>query len=179
MKKSLCAALSGLSFLVLVNQPAIAFNKAGNVSLNIGAGYDYFSDKRRIENSGIPFGIIGYNLTDNWGVEGLLGFFHTRSHYPVTYNKDVSGTMFAVNAVYHFTPYQFIQPYLLAGPGVMGLNPNGTDANNEGNINAAAGAQLFINDNIAFRFEARDLYTFVGGKNDVFVSGGLTYLIAV
>jgi len=179
MNKSFIAAISKLCFLSLVTcQSALAFNKTGDVSLTFGGGYDYFSNNRRVEDTGIPFGIVGYNFTDNWGIEGLLGFITTTSQYPSTYGQDVNGSLFAVNAVYHFSPYKFVQPYLLAGPGLMGLNPNGNDANYEGNVNAAAGAQLFINETIAFRFEARDLYTIVGGKNDVFLSAGVTFLIA-
>jgi OOP family OmpA-OmpF porin len=179
MNKSFISVIGKFCFLSLLTcQSALAFNKAGDISLTAGGGYDYFSTKRHIENSGIPFGIVGYNFSDHWGIEGLLGMFHTDSHYPGDEGKEVSGTMFAVDAVYHFSPYQFVQPYVLAGPGIMGLNPNGSDANNEGNINAAVGVQLFVNEIVAFRFEARDLYTFVGGKNDIFLSAGVTFLIA-
>lgn len=180
MNKSFITAISKYCFLLLAtSQTALAFNHAGDLTLTAGGGYDYFSSKRLVENTGIPFGIIGYNFSDNWGAEALLGLFHTISHQPGTDGKDVSGTMFAADVVYHFSPYKFVQPYLLAGPGIMGLNPNGTDANNEGNVNAAAGVQLFFNDTMAFRFEARDIYTMVGGKNDVLLSGGVTFLIAV
>lgn len=180
MNKSFITAISKFCFLLLVtSQTALAFNHAGDVSLTVGGGYDYFSSKRRVENTGIPFGIVGYNFTDSWGMEALLGLFNTTSTYPTTNNEDVTGSMFAADVVYHFSPYQFVQPYLLAGPGFMGLNPNGNDATYEGNINAAAGVQLFFHDKMAFRLEARDLYTWVGGKNDVFLSAGLTFLIAV
>jgi hypothetical protein len=72
-------------------------------------------------------------------------------------------------------PYQCIEPFLLAGVGATGLNPNGNSANYEGNINAGAGAQWFINDIIAFRAEARDFYTIIGGKNDVFLGAGISF----
>ncbi len=180
MNKTFLTTIIKFCFLSLLScQTALAFNKAGDLTLTAGGGYDYFATKRQIDNTGIPFGIIGYNFSDNWGIEALLGFFHTTAHYTGFYGKDVSGTMFAADVVYHFTPYKFVQPYLLAGPGIMGLNPNDNDANNEGNVNGAAGVQLFFNDNIAFRLEARDIYTIVGGKNDVMLSGGITFLIAI
>lgn len=164
-------------FSIIFFQPVHAFNQAGTVTLTGGGGYDYFSSKRHVKNNGIGFGALGYNFTDAWGIEGLYGRFYTQSTTPATYNQNVSGNMFAANGVYHFAPYHFVQPYLLAGPGVMTFNPNGTDAHNEVNINAAVGVQLFVNEIIAFRFEARDLYTFVGAKNDVFLSAGLTFFI--
>ena len=178
MRKLFIAAISQCCLLsVMTCQTAFAFNKPGDISITLGGGYDYLSDKRQMENTGIPFGIIGYNFTDHWGIEGLLGFFHTDSRRPVNYGKDVSGTMFAVDAVYHFSPYKMIQPYVLAGPGAMGFNPNGTSANNEGNINAAVGVQIFATEGVALRLEVRDFYTFVGAKNDVFLSGGVSFLI--
>ena len=120
---------------------------------------------------------LGYNFTDQWGIEALLGFFNTQSRHLENFGADVSGTMFAVNAVYHFTPYKKLQAYVLAGPGIMGFNPNGTDAHNEGNLNAAVGVEVFADEAVALRLEARDFYTFVGGKNDVFLSGGVTFFI--
>lgn len=166
-------------FSALICQNSWAFNKAGDVSLTVAGGYDYFSGKRNIKNTGIPFAALGYNFTDQWGLEALLGFFHTKSRATATYNKNVDGNMVAIDVLYHFQPYYYIQPYVLAGPGILDFNPNGTDAHAQGNINAAVGAQLFIHDRIAFRFEARDWYTFVGGKNDVLLSAGMTFLMNV
>jgi hypothetical protein len=65
----------------------------------------------------------------------------------------------------------------LAGPGIIGLNPNGNDPNNEGNINAGLGTQYFVDKSFAFKVEARDFYTITGGgKNDVLIDVGVTYL---
>ncbi len=167
-----------LSLLMLIlAQPALAFNQAKTVALSVGGGYDYFSSTRRIENAGVGFGTVGYNFTDNWGIEGLLGFFNSTSRYAYNFGKNVDGTMFAFDAVYHFTPFKCIQTYVLAGPGIMGFNPNGSSAHNAGNINAAVGAQIFANEIVALRLEARDFYTFTGGKNDVFLSAGVAFMI--
>jgi hypothetical protein len=178
MKKSFIPSATKFCLLsLLLCQSALAFNKAGNVSITPGAGYDYFSSKRHMTNTGIPFGIVGYNFTDNWAIEGLLGFFRTTYHGSVIQNPNVDGTMFAVNAVYHFAPYYCFQPYVLAGPGAMSMDPNGTDSHGQGNFNAAVGVQIFSDEVVALRLEARDFYTFVGGQNDVFLNAGVTFLI--
>lgn len=174
MKNSIRLAIVSLSIAIVT--PAFAFNTAGTIPLTLGGGYDFFSSHRRIDNSGVGFAALGYNFTDHWGIEGLAGFFNTKSTYPATYDQRVKGSMFAIDGVYHFSPYHSFQPYVLAGPGVMGFNPNGTDANNEGNFNAGIGAQMFFTDRVALRAEVRDFYTFTGGRNDVFVSGGVTIL---
>ena len=174
MNKSL--KLATLTLAMIIATPTFAFNKAGTIPLTFAGGYDFFSSKRRVDNSGVGLAALGYNFTDHWGIEGLIGYFNTKSKYPATYDENVKGSMYAVNGVYHFSPYRSLQPYVLAGPGVMGFNPNGTDANNEGNFNAAVGADLFFTDRVALRAEVRDFYTFTGGKNDVFVSGGVVFL---
>jgi hypothetical protein len=154
-----------------------AGNRAGAASLTLGGGYDFFASKRHIKNAAIPFGAIGYDITDNWGVEGLLGFFSSNQRTPS--EREISGTLVSINALYHFFPCDIFEPYLLGGIGVTGLNPNGDNAHNETNINGGVGAQLFIDRSVAFRVEARDLYTMQGGKNDVFLSAGVTLFLDV
>ena len=55
------------------------------------------------------------------------------------------------------------------------MNPSRYNANSEGNINAGLGAKFFFTDNIAFRADVRDFYTWVGGKNDVLVDAGINF----
>lgn len=153
-----------------------AGNEAGKATFTLGAGYDYFSSKRHIDNAGVTFGELGYNFTCHWGIEGLLGFFTTPSRLPVDDHKEVQGTLFAINPIYHFSLTPCIEPYLSAGPGASSMNPNGNDAHTEGNINGAIGAQIFFSPIVALRIEARDFYTIVGGKNDVFLNGGVSFL---
>lgn len=166
------------ALLLIFCQPAMAVTKAGDATITFGGGYDYFSSKRHMKNSGIGFGEVGYYFTDQWGIEGLLGFFHTESRASSNYGQDVSGDMFAVNAVYQFTSCcNRVQPYVLAGPGIMGFNPNGSNAHQQGNINAAVGVKIFADELVAVRLEARDFYTFSGGMNDIFLNAGVYFLI--
>lgn len=177
MKKMVRSVVICLSLVILGGSSNVfAFHRAGAFTFTLGGGYAYFSPKRHIDNAGIPYGAVGYDFTDRWGLEGLMGFFNTDPKRNQNNGRQISGNLFALDVVYHFVPYRFIQPYLLAGPGVIGLNPNGSNANNEGNINAAVGADLFVNPFIAFRIEARDFYTIVGGKQDIFPNAGVTFL---
>lgn len=151
-------------------------NRAGDVKVTAAGGEFFFASKRQIDNTALGMVILGYNFTDNWGIEGLLGGFSTDFKNAVHDNREISGTLFAIDGAYHFSPYYNVQPYVLAGVGVLGLNPNRYSANNEGNINAAIGAEFFIHPAVAFRIEGRDFYTWVGGKNDVMLDGGVTFL---
>lgn len=178
MNKLILTAVTSFSLISLMtSSSAYAFNNAGTVTLSAAGGYDYFSGKRKVENTGVGFGIVGYNFTDNWGIEGLFGLFNTNSRNVATYNQDVKGKIFAFDVAYHFSPYKQLQPFIIAGPGILGFTPNGPDADYSGNLNAGVGADLFFGNYIALRAEARDFYTFIGGKNDVMLDGGVTFFI--
>src|SRR5579862_6020257 len=149
-----------ISLISIVLSPiTMASHRAGAAILSLGAGYERFSSKRHIDNTGMPFFALGYDLTDNWGVEGFLGLTSTDSRRPEDDGRQIKTTLFTFDGVYHFSPYHKVEPYVLAGVGITGMHPNGrSDANNEGNINAGVGAEIFIAKSIAFRLEARDLY---------------------
>jgi len=164
---SLIAALASSSY---------AATKANSVDFTLGGGYAYFSSKRHIQNAGVGFGALAYNFTNHWGIEGLLGGFNSKSNYTNTYHQQVKGAMFAIDGLYHFSYSPSLEPYLLAGVGVIGLNPSGNEAHNQGNINAGVGLQWFVNQVVAFRVEGRDFYTITGGKNDVMIDAGLKFI---
>jgi OOP family OmpA-OmpF porin len=176
MKKISSLILVCAGLISLVSSAAYAGNRPGALTLTIGGGQEYFSSKRHLDNTGVGLLEVAYDLTDHWGIEGLLGKLHTNFKGSINDDRHVNGTLFAVNGVYHFNTDRMFEPYVLAGAGITELNPNRFDAHDEGNVNAAVGAQIFVHKSIAFRVEARDLYTFVGGKNDVLLNGGVSIL---
>lgn len=166
------------SVITAFSSVSYAGNRPKTLTFTLGDGVEIFSSKRHIQNANIPFGILGYNITDHWGVEALLSPFNADFKSNVDEDKQINGTLFLFNGVYRFTPYKFVEPYVLAGVGVTGLRPNLNDPNNQANVNAGLGVQLFFEHSIAFRFDARDLYTIVaGGRNDLLFSAGITFLL--
>lgn len=152
------------------------FNRAHTATLTLGGGYYFFAPKRNIENTGTALLMAGYNFTNQWGIEGLIGVLNTEFRNQTEDDHHINGTLFAVDGLYHFTPFHNMQPYLMAGVGVLGLDHNETDANNEANINAGVGVQLYFNPIVALRADARDFYTINGGKNDFMIDLGVTFL---
>lgn len=151
--------------------------RANSLSFTVGGGKDFFASKRRIKNAGVTFGAAGYNFTRHWGIEALVGFFNTTFTGANDTGKQTNGNLVLVDGMYHFAPYRFVQPYILAGVGITSLSSNRTDANNQGNINAGVGLQFHVNEVVSFRVDARDLYTLIGGRNDVFVSAGVSLAV--
>ena len=182
MKKLHTLVLACVGLISISSYPtAYAGNKAGDITVTVGGGYEYFASKRRLENAGIGLFALGYDFTDHWGIEAMFAGLNTNFNRSTHVYKQVNGRLYAVDGIYHFSPFsarilfQGIEPYVLAGVGATSLSPNRYDANDEGNINAGVGVQFFANEIVAFRVEARDFYTWVGGKNDVVLDAGVTF----
>lgn len=150
-------------------------DRAKAITFTLAGGELFLAAKRNMENTGVGMVMLGYDFTEHWAIEGLAGFYHTHFNNSDD-NRRIDGNLYSVDGIYHFSPFNVFEPYVLAGVGMIGMNPNGNDANNEGNINAGLGLKAFIHPAIAFRIEARDFYTWVGGKNDVLLDGGVTFL---
>ena len=177
MKSLRLFVLMCVGFFILAPYSIVhAGSRAGAAAFTIGAGDYYFATKRHIANTGVGYGALGYDFTDHWGIEGLAGFMNTTSHQSQDNGKSVKGSILAIDGVYHFSAYKIVEPYISAGPGLIYLSPNGNDAHVEGNVNAALGLQFFVDKAVALRVEAHDFYTIVGGKNDIFLNGGVTLL---
>lgn len=157
--------------------PVHAETKANSLTFTAAGGYEWFSSKRRIQNATMPYVALGYNFTEHWGIEGMLSAFNTDFTSSVPDDRQIRGNLFAIDAVYRLSPYRNIEPYFLLGPGITGLSPNYNDGTNEGNLNAGVGALVFFSPIVALRLEARDFYTWVGGKNDYFMGGGVTFFL--
>lgn len=187
MKKLQLFVLLGFTLAAISSySTAFAADRAGAMSFTFGGGSINFSSKRHLENTGVGFAAVGYDFTDRWGIEGLLGVSNThykRHEHHVNRGRAVNLTMFSLDAMYHFTPCHpkctAIEPYLMAGVGILGQNKGKSAANNQGNINAGVGVAFFVDKSIAFRVEGRDLYTPVGGKNDVMLDAGISFLLDI
>jgi OOP family OmpA-OmpF porin len=178
MKKLTSISLACLGLLTMVAaSSSYAGNRPGALSFTVGGGYIYLNDKREMDNAGVGLVAVGYDLTEHWGVQGMLAGFRTDFDKEVNDDRRISGTLFNFDGVYHFMPEHMVEPYIAAGVGIMGLTPNQYEATNEGNINAALGAQIFFGNQFAFNIEARDEYTWVGSKNDVFLNAGISLLM--
>jgi OOP family OmpA-OmpF porin len=178
MKKSrvVLALVAGL--ILLGCNTVSAGNRAGAVTVTPGVGYDFFSDQRHLQNTVVlPEVSLGFNFDKNWGIEGGWGTFGTSYRQGYYGNGSAKGNIYLVDGLYHFTDYNsMFEPYVAAGLGVLYLHPNRSNADNQANLNAALGTQVFFSDSIALRGEVRDLYTMSGGKNDVLLNFGVSFL---
>jgi hypothetical protein len=180
MKKSILALTLAGALALLMGQSVFAGNRSGAVTFTPGIGYDFFSSQRHLQNTTvIPELALGYNFDPNWGIEAGWGTFGTSYRSGYDNNGSAKGNIYTVDGLYHLSNFNFslFEPYLAAGLGVLYLHPNRSNADNQANLNAALGSQVFFSDSIAFRGEVRDLYTMSGGKNDVLLNFGVSFLM--
>ena len=176
MTKGKIVSFVGL-FALMGCHIVFAENRPGVVTVSVADGYYHFAEKHKMQNTSIPNVSLAYNFTDHWAIEGTVGLLNTNtSSTNIQPNVSEHGYLYTAAGLYRFCPYWQFQPYVSAGIGVLGLKPNGTDSQHQGNLNVGVGTQWLVHKTIAFRAEARDIYTMTGGKNDYMISLGMSFL---
>lgn len=166
-----------LIFVLTMNSFVFANNRPGVFTISLGNGYYHFDTKRKLENTYSQNIAFDYNFNRAVSIEGLIGLLNTdTTRENINPNVGAHGYLYTIDGLYHFRPYQFVEPYVLGGIGAVGLKPNGIDSKYQGNLNAGIGSQFFIDRSIALKLEARDVYTMIGGKNDYLINAGISFL---
>jgi len=168
----------GIGFLALTGSSiTLAGNRPGALTLSLGDAYYHFANKRNLNNPSLPNIAVDYNFDEHWAAELGVGIINTTTtSYHFSSNHGVHGFLYTADGLYRFKSYKRFEPYVLAGLGVIGLKPNGSETVDQGNLNAGIGTQLFATDSLAFRAEVRDLYTISGGKNDYMLNLSINFL---
>ena len=126
----------------------------------------------------LPELALGYDFDEHWAIEGMYAAYNTSYHNDgVNGDNSAKGNIYTVAGFITLVPYGMFEPYVSAGLGVFYITPAGTSANNQADINAAFGTQIFFGNSVALRPEVRDLYTISGGKNDVLLNLGVSFLM--
>ncbi len=112
---------------------------------------------------------LGYNLTENWGVEGA--FYHLDTEVENS-STEVKGYLYRLDALYHLFPQKRLVPYLAAGIGAFEFDPEGTEDDTEFSTNFGAGIKYFLTESVAFRADVRDVLTHP--ENNLLYTAGLS-----
>ncbi|MDR2350190.1 MAG: OmpA family protein [Deltaproteobacteria bacterium] len=157
--KSKFLLIAALAIFVCLPTPAKAQVEPGSFNFSIMGG-GIFPTNLYINNGFVGGVGLGYNFTENWGLEA---FFHLAPNLSdretpagIGDNDIFSGRL---NAIYHFGQ-GILVPYVTAGIGGIKddreLYPNYSSFT----VNAGLGLKFFLNDTIAIRLEAADIYGF-------------------
>lgn len=116
--------------------------REGSFEVNPFGGYFFRSTSD--QDHGVLGARLGYNFTPNWGVEGAY------DHFVAT------AEMFHADAIYHFSPKDQFNPFVVGGIGDAFIRED-TKSAFMGNV--GLGFKYFFADNLAFRTDVRGVFT--------------------
>ncbi|UQZ89780.1 porin [Deltaproteobacteria bacterium Smac51] len=183
--KTKVLALFALIMMMVIPSMALAQVKADSVHLSIMPG-GLFPDSDLNIDDGMQYSVgLGYNFTENWGVE-LMGSYAPGLDIDEKFNRgDADVSHMRANAVYHFGNNMAFVPYMTAGIGGFWAHYDNSVRNaveksiknyNAFSANAGVGFKYFFNETVALRVEANNVHAFKdGGTDNLVVNGGLTF----
>lgn len=157
----------------------LAGDRAGAFSVSPFAGGYTFDGKQHLKTEPVYGLRLGYDLTDNWGVEVVGDFLATKG---TRVNRSINALSYRLDILYNFMPKGPLVPYLAVGGGGITLG-HGSDfsggSNTDATANAGFGVKYFLTDSVALRADARQLFIFENHNSIMYnweYTGGLTFL---
>jgi len=143
--------LLAMILAVAVSLPAMAGIQGGEVTVTPFAGI-YVYDGSQLISPSLALGMrLGYNLNENWGLEGQFTYARLRSEgvYGGVYNA-------TADLLYHFMPEKKVVPYFLVGGGGSRTDYV-TATSTNGIVEYGAGIKYYMNDAVALRGDVRQI----------------------
>jgi outer membrane protein W len=173
--------LSRLFFLFLFacySMLTFAAHRQNDVYLSVMGGYYDFGDAARTKNGFFPSMSLGYDITQQVGVEFFGGYMNTERTRPSQANgsTDTTLALYLLNGVYHFRKDSLLQPYVTGGLGVISLTNNDYDASQNPAADIGGGIEYFLSPHIALKGDMRLINTFYLSRVDVLSSVGISVL---
>jgi OOP family OmpA-OmpF porin len=140
---------------------SFAGERAGAFSVSPFVGGYTFDGVQHRETSPVYGLRLGYDLTNNWGVEGVGDYLMADG----THNRpSANAVSYRLDILYNFMPEGRLVPYLAIGGGGITAGHGSTFKpvahNTEGTFNAGGGLKYFLTDSVALRGDARQLVVF-------------------
>ena len=179
-KKMMPVLLSAVFLLPLAAQAEI---KAGSVELSPFVGYNFYDNQHNIKDRPVFGGRIGYNFTENFGLEATGEFAKTRvddknkpwtEQGQFTGSDDVKIISYHLDLVYHFLPEEKLNPFVTAGYGASHYNPE-INSKNMRLMNVGVGAKYWVAENIALRVDLSDKVTFDEHLHNLSATAGVVF----
>lgn len=184
MKKPILSyPICGVSVLALLLMPANTLNaqvEAGNEApwyVSPSMGRIEFEGDEELED-GLILGVrLGYDYTESWTFEGELTYApkldeNFRRSYGTNYSRleetagsgvhDANAVGIALDALFHFTRWERVDPYLSVGAGVRVYSEDMGNGKTDPSIRVGGGVMYHFNDEWAVRVDGR---TFVAGAD--------------
>lgn len=166
MKTMHRAALMVAAFILLLPLSVRSEIRAGSFEVSPFAGYNYFQERQNLEDDFVFGGRLGYNLTTNFGLEGVWEYLSTsvddkseRFSKQGEFTSPIDSVrinMYHLDLLYHFMPDRHFTPFIAAGYGAANYSPEKINHNDMSLISFGVGAKYWMADNLALRLDLRD-----------------------
>jgi len=180
MVKKLAALMMTFAALCIMAAPVAAGERAGALSLSPFVGGYTFDGTEHLRTAPVYGLRIGYNLTENWGVEVVGDYLATKRTQG---KQSINALSYRLDILYNLMPDGPLVPYLAIGGGGItkghGSSFHG-GSNTDATANAGLGLKYFLTDSIALRGDARQLFIFENHNSVMYnweYTAGLTFLI--
>ena len=180
MVKKLTTAMLTLAALCIMAAPVAAGERAGALSLSPFVGGYTFDGVEHLRTAPVYGLRIGYDLTENWGLE-IVGNYQATKRTQGTHSS-INALSYRLDILYNLMPDGPLVPYLAIGGGGItkghGSSYQG-GSNTDATANAGLGLKYFLTDSIALRGDARQLFVFENHNSIMYnweYTVGLTFL---
>jgi len=166
MRKVLVPLLFALLASLTASPPLLAGERAGAFSVSPYIGGYTFDGVQQLETRPV-YGIrLGYDITNNFGVEGVFNYVSTKSTAGYGSRNAIS---YRLDLLYNFQPDQKLVPYVAIGGGGTNIDKTTYTKNSfAGTANIGGGLKYFITDSIAIRGDVRQIFVFNGDRGGAF-----------
>ena len=163
--------------LCCVSLPVAAENRPRALNFSTMLGTQVFEGNQSLDSS-VFWGIdLGYNFTENWGIEGV--YTQVNADAKDNSTTDTKVKTYHLDLLYHFAPTQKFVPYFAMGLGAIDSNPDQGQSRKHLLLNYGVGIKYFILDNlIALRADIRHLIDCPEPYNNLQYSAGLTFQLS-
>jgi len=151
------------AFLLSLLLTAICFagEREGAFSLSPFVGGYTFDGVQHAETSPVYGLRLGYDITNNIGVEYVIDFLSADGTHG---GPSINALSYRMDALYNFLPEGRLVPYLALGGGGTTVGHGSSFAaggsNTNATLNAGGGLKYFLTDSVALRGDARQLFVF-------------------
>ena len=174
MKKFMSSTVI-LMVVFIMSSTGFAEIKTKAFSFSPFVGGYVFESQENLQNKPISGFRLGYDITKNWGLEGVFEFLKTEYDTPALTSKT---NMFGyrLEALYNFMPEHRWVPYLAVGAGGRSLGYDHELVNNRNQValDYGVGLKYFLYSNLALRGDVRHIITINDRFNNVEYTLGAT-----
>jgi len=175
MKRNFFKALLALLPLLAVGGQgqAVAAPRGGNFEVSPFVGYYWLDGETNYKDHAVWGGRFGYLYNDNLEAEVSAAAVETSLKGS---GRDVDMRQLQADAVYNLTGLGKLVPYVLAGVGVVHMDPvSEGGADTAMMVDYGVGARYFFTDNLAARVDIRQPIIFDNAESNYLATVGISY----